>query len=166
MEIREKTDLNQQFKVMWIIWGAMMVSLLVYIFVCHFVGEEIRDSMKIDVDIKLLRNIFFVVAACELGVIYYIRKIMLGVRPAVSEITPVQHESELNRPSYSGKYLTAMVISLAIAESIGIYGLVLFFLGDSFQTLYLFMGISAVTMFYYRPKIEDIEQLEKGGTPV
>ncbi len=51
-----------------------------------------------------------------------------------------------------------MLLSLALSESIGIYGLVLFFLGDSFQTLYIFIGISALGMFHYRPKREEIEK--------
>jgi len=52
-----------------------------------------------------------------------------------------------------------MIVSLALSESIGIYGLVLFLLGDSFQTLYIFISISALAMFFYRPKREDLETL-------
>ena len=53
----------------------------------------------------------------------------------------------------------AMIVSLALSESIGVYGLVLFLIGDSFQTLYIFIGISVVAMFFYRPKREDLETL-------
>ena len=53
----------------------------------------------------------------------------------------------------------ALVLCLALCESIGIYGLVLFFLGDTFQTLYTFVVISAAGMFYYRPKREELETL-------
>jgi hypothetical protein len=52
-----------------------------------------------------------------------------------------------------------MVVSLALSESIGIYGLVLFFLGESFRTLYIFLGISALAIFLYRPKREELEAL-------
>jgi hypothetical protein len=54
-------------------------------------------------------------------------------------------------------YTKATVITLALAESIGIFGLVLFFLGDSFQVLYLFIAVSAAVMFYYRPKRDELE---------
>ena len=160
MESGERPKLSDQFKVMWIIWGAMIASLLIYVLLCHFLGEEIRSNIKTRLDIKLLRNILFVVAACELGFIYYIRKIMLSIRGAGSESTPVQQESVVELSSYSGKYITAMIVSLALADSIGIYGLVLYLLGDNFQTLYIFIGISGVTMFYYRPKMEDFEGLQ------
>ena len=59
------------------------------------------------------------------------------------------------------KYTTAIIISLALCESVGIYGLILFFLGGSFQTMYTFMIISAAGMFYYRPKREEIEALSR-----
>ncbi len=52
-----------------------------------------------------------------------------------------------------------MVVSLALSESIGIYGFVLFLLGDGFRTLYIFIGISALAMFFYRPKREELEAL-------
>jgi hypothetical protein len=52
-----------------------------------------------------------------------------------------------------------MVASLALSESIGVYGLVLFFLGESFRTLYIFIGISALAMLLYRPKREELETL-------
>jgi hypothetical protein len=58
-----------------------------------------------------------------------------------------------------GKYAVAMVVSLALSESIGVYGLVLFFLGESFRTLYIFIGISALAIFLYRPKREELESL-------
>lgn len=53
----------------------------------------------------------------------------------------------------------ALMVSLALSESIAIYGLVLFFLGDDYQSLYLFVGISAIAMFFYRPKKEELEEL-------
>ena len=52
-----------------------------------------------------------------------------------------------------------MFVSLALSEFIGIMGLVLFFLGDNFQVLYTFMAISALAMFFYRPRREELETL-------
>ena len=159
MEAEGRAKLNEKFKVMWIIWGAMVAVLLIYVFICHFFGETIRNNLKPDVNIELFRNILSVVAVCELGVIYFIRKIMLGVKSAGSDPTPVPHESEPSTSSYLDKYLIAMIITLTLAESIGIYGLILFLLGDSFKILYIFIAVSGAAMFYYRPKMEELEQL-------
>jgi len=67
-----------------------------------------------------------------------------------------------NQASPIAKYATAMVVSLALSESIGIYGFVLFLLGDNFRTLYIFVGISALAMLFYRPKREELETLAMG----
>jgi hypothetical protein len=41
-----------------------------------------------------------------------------------------------------------MIVSLAMTESVGIYGLVLFFLGKNTMDLYLLIAVSAVAMFF------------------
>ncbi len=64
-----------------------------------------------------------------------------------------------NQASPIARYATAMVVSLALSESIGIYGFVLFLLGDNFRTLHIFVGISALAKFFYRPKREELETL-------
>ena len=57
------------------------------------------------------------------------------------------------------QYTAVVVISLALVESIGIYGFVLFGLGGGLKTLYTFIGISALAMIFYRPKREELEKL-------
>ena len=59
------------------------------------------------------------------------------------------------------KYIAAMIVSLAMSETIGIYGLVLFMLGKNTMDLYLLIFISAAAMFYYRPQKEKIIELAK-----
>ena len=61
--------------------------------------------------------------------------------------------------------LASDLVSLVLSELIGIMGLVLFFLGDNFQVLYTFMTISALVMFLYRPKREELETLALAMQP-
>ena len=62
------------------------------------------------------------------------------------------------------KYSIAVIASLAMSESIGIYGLVLFLLGKNAMDLYLLVGISAAAMFYYRPKKDELLNLCQSGS--
>jgi len=55
-----------------------------------------------------------------------------------------------------------MVISLALSESIGIYGLVLFLLGKNTMDLYLFILVSAGAMIMYRPRKDELLSLAQG----
>jgi hypothetical protein len=64
-----------------------------------------------------------------------------------------------NQPSPPAKYTVAMLVSLALSESIGIFGFLLFLFGDNFQVLYTFIAVSALAMFFYRPKREELETL-------
>lgn len=162
MDPTQKKTFENKLLVMWIIWGAMLGSLVIYIIICNLVGDQIRRPMGPDFPLKLLRNILFGVGIAALIATHFIRKFILK-RPSGSPgAAPPAPPSPQDIEAICAKYTTAMIISLALCESVGIYGLVLFFLGDSFQTLYTFMVISAAGMFYYRPKREEIDALAHG----
>ena len=72
-----------------------------------------------------------------------------------------QYQGSATQSSALSKYLTAMIVSLGMSETIGIYGLVLFMLGKNTMDLYLLIFISAAAMFYYRPQKEKIIELAK-----
>ena len=157
--VSEKGDNQNQFLVLWIIWGAMVVSLIIYVLICHVVGEGIRQSVNVDFTTDMLRNILYAIGIFTLFLAHFLRKFILRSRTGNSG-SMSSKPPPLNDPSsVMGKYTIAMLLSLAFSESIGIFGLVLFFLGDSLQTLYIFIGISALGMFHYRPRRQEIEKL-------
>lgn len=155
----ERETIEKGLMTLWIIWAAMAGSLLIYVFVCHQVGEEIRRTASPDFPLGLLKNIFYVAAIGTLFLAQFLRKLMLASRFASSEAEPFKPGAASNHPSFLAKYTTAAIVSLALCESIRIYGLALFFLGDTFRILYTFLGISAIAMFFYRPKGEELEAL-------
>lgn len=54
-----------------------------------------------------------------------------------------------------------MIVTLALSESIAIYGLVLFLIGKDPMDLYLLILISAAAMLIYRPKKEEVIHLSR-----
>lgn len=144
---------------LWLIWAAMLGSLLVYIFICHQLGERFGRVEGSDFPIILLRNILYAVTAAELIMSYYLRKFMLKGRSVTTEADIASRSSAVNQPSFVDQYTVIVIISLAMAESIGIFGLVLFLLGGDFKTLYIFIVVSALAMVFYRPKREELERL-------
>ena len=161
MEASREETVKSKLLVMWIIWGAMVGSLVIYIVICNLFGDQIRQPIRPEFPLVLLRNIFFGVSAIALIAAHFIRKFILS-RPSgtVGSVSPFKPSPQEQVMIY-GKYLSTMIISLALCESIGIYGLVLFILGSSYKTLYGFMIISAIGMFHYRPKREAIEELSR-----
>jgi hypothetical protein len=52
-----------------------------------------------------------------------------------------------------------MIVSLALAESVGIYGFVLSMIGQNPIDLYLLLVVSAATMYYYQPREDELAAL-------
>ncbi|QTA78399.1 Uncharacterized protein dnl_06210 [Desulfonema limicola] len=140
-----KEDIRKQFRVLQIIWGAMLCSLAIYVIICYLVGDTIRESADSGIPIELLRNFLFVLSICEITAIYFIRKIVLTVQ---SDLTPKE---------FLKKFIPLSVATYGIAESIGIFGLITYFLGDEVHILYIFIAISAGVLFYYRPVFEELD---------
>lgn len=159
VEVQEKDAINKGMRTLWLIWAAMVGTLLIYVDVCHQLGEGLKDTVGPDVPVGLLRNIFFPLAAAELIMSYYLRRFWLKTRPEAARATMGKRTATLNRPFFVIQYTTVVVISLALAESVGIYGFVLFQLGAGFKTLYIFIVVSALAMLFYRPKREEMEKL-------
>ena len=83
----------------------------------------------------------------------------MKVRPHANKAKFTKQTSRFNQPLFVGQYIPAVITTLALAESIGIYGLLLFLLGGDFKTLYTFIIVSALAMIFYRPKREELERL-------
>jgi F0F1-type ATP synthase membrane subunit c/vacuolar-type H+-ATPase subunit K len=159
LETQEQEAINKGMQMLWFIWAAMLGSLLIYIFVCHLLGEGFGHVERSAVPIELLKKIFYGVVAVSLIASYYLRRLMLKGRSSAVGVTIARGLFTLNKPPFVGQYSTAVIISLALSESIGIYGLVLFLLGGGFKTLYTFIVVSALAMVFFRPKREELERL-------
>ncbi len=146
-----------------IIWSAMLFSLAIYLFVGLQVGDNIRTSLGA-ATLAALRSVLYIVAFVILIATRYVRKFLLSAKgsnkqAAPSKSNPIQHPA-------LGRYTAAMIIALAMSESIGIFGLVLFFLGKNVMDLYLLIFVSAVSMCFYRPKKEEIISLSQDSLEI
>ena len=156
LEPQEREAIEKGFLPVLIIWGAMLASLLIYVLICHLAGEQIRKVPGPEFPIALIRNILTGLAGATLLLAYYMRRVMLRVRPGGSVPDPPVHTGQ---PTALAKYTMAVIISLALCESIGVYGIVLFFLGADFQILYIFIGASAAAMYFFRPKKGELVEM-------
>ena len=147
------------FRVLWIIWAAMLGSLFIYVFICHQWGDQLRPTMSPNFPLDLMRKILYGIALFTLLLTHFVRKLILVRRARETQPVSSLAPGTTNQPTLLAKYSIAMIVSLALSESIGIYGFMLFLLGDSFQTLHIFIGLSVIAMFYYRPKREELETL-------
>lgn len=162
MEMPGTEQNGKSMLTLWIIWMAMIGSLVMYVVICHLLGDEIGRNVNPDFPIDSIGKILYLVAAVTLFIAFHLRKFMLSGRIKIPGITHTGSGVITSKqPPHIAKYTIAMIISLALSESIGIYGLILFLLGDGFNNLYTFIGVSAIAMYFFRPKGYEIEMLAK-----
>lgn len=146
LNTEETEPTGKSLLTIWIIWASMLGSLAAYVLVCHLLGEEIKSGVSPDIPVRLIKSVLMAVSAAEIVIAWFLRRFMLTAR-------------KTSEPSQAvGKYAAAVVISLAISESIAIYGLILFFIGEDFPTFYSFTALSAAAMIFYRPKSDEFER--------
>ena len=147
-----------------IIWTVIFGSLLIYILVCHALADgSFRNEISGNMPLDLMRNILFGASSIALLSAYVIRRRTVSVKQVNSINRYSSSTSPLNLAQFLPKYTAAMLMSCALSEVVGIFGMVLFLVGDSFQNLYLFTGVSAIALIYFRPKKEEIEKMAGVG---
>ena len=144
----EPVQLKSDLFLPWLIQGVMLASLVVYIIVCIALGDQIQHPLP-EAQRVLIRTILYVVAIVTFPMTNLLRHIQLRLNQTMpfSSIAP---EGEAKK-----RYLVTVIVSMSLIESVGIFGFVMFVLGDNFNTLYIFTGLSALGLFLYRPKVHE-----------
>ncbi len=149
-------EMDKGLVVLKVIWFAMLMSLAVYLLVAFLLSTTFLPSIN-EGTFGILRMVLYGVAFATLIGIRYFKKLVLSGKSQNQQLNQVYPYPALQ------KYSTFTIIALAMSESIGIYGLVLFFLGKNPVDLYLLILISAVALFMYRPKKEELIRLAREG---
>lgn len=157
---REKQMLTEQeiergMATLRIIWLAMLVFLVGYGFAGRIAALGMASTMSKEV-FAMLRTALYALAFATLIASRFIKKMILAGKGKAGDPTQPQPSSVMQR------YTSAVLASLAMSESVGLYGLVLFLLGKDAGDLYLLLGISALAMVYHRPKREELANLYQG----
>jgi len=141
-----------------IIWFAMLAALAIYLLVAHQVENMAQVPMDKET-FAIIKALLYGVAFITLIATRYMRKLLLSGK--------IQHrpQTQTSRHPAVQKYAVATIRALAMSESIGIYGVILFLIGKNAMDLYLLILISAAAIFIYRPRKEEVTRLaQEGGT--
>jgi len=159
--VPDKELFERQLQILWIIWAGFSVFLVIYPSICLLWGDALyRYTSPFPLD--LMRDILYGVSVLTVILTHFLRNFILGRRSGSSSPMSSQPPTPSDQSEVVGKYVTAMMVSLALSESIGIYGFILFVLGADLKTVFFFNGIAALAMFIYRPKREELERLSVG----
>jgi len=144
----EPVQLKSDLFLPWLIQGVMLASLVVYIIVCITLGDQIQHPLP-EAQRVLIRTILYVVAIVTFPMTNLLRYIQLSLNQTMP-FSSIEPEGEAKK-----RYLVTVIVSMSLIESVGIFGFVMFILGDNFNTLYIFTGLSALGLFLYRPKVHE-----------
>jgi len=149
-------ELDKRLMILRVVWFALLLSLAVYSFVAIRFAANVQPSISEEA-FGILRTVLYVMAIAILIAAKYVRKLILSGRGQVSQPVQALEYSALQR------YSAATIVALAMSESIGVYGLILFFLGKNSTDLYLLILISAAAMVIYRPRRDEMLSLVQAG---
>lgn len=136
----------------WIVVAGTLMLLIASLLICLSLGESLQEPMDEITRIKL-RTLFYVLAILTFPMTNLVRHIQLKLNATMPYVN-VSAEVIAKK-----RYLVTIIISMAQIESIGVYGLVMFILGDGLNTFYILTGLSALGLFLYRPKIPEYQQI-------
>jgi preprotein translocase subunit Sss1 len=127
----------------WLVYGLMLLSLVLYQAICHRYGHELRQVLP-EAERVFIRTVFYVLAIISFPITNLIRHIQLRLNQTMPGNKPV-----------NSRYLFTIITSGVLVESVGVYGFILFLLGDDFNTLNIFSGLALLGLYLYRPKWDE-----------
>lgn len=139
----ENKQLESDLILHWIIVIMMLSMLIAYNIICHLMGSEIQVNIDEDQRI-LIRTVFYIIAIILFPMVSLIRHILLRLNQTMPGDLPAKN-----------RYLTTIIITLVLVEAVGVFGFVMFVLGDGFNTLYIFSTLGALGIYLHRPKQDE-----------
>ncbi len=133
---------SEALRLPWLITGATISSLLLYVLLAHGMIGELQGHVALAEDQRIvIRTVFYLLAIVGLPITNLIRHVQVRLNQTMP-----------GPATASRRYRVTVLVSMAQLEMIGLFGLVMFILGDDFNSLYIFNGVAALGIYLYRPK--------------
>jgi hypothetical protein len=136
----DNAQINSDLMIHRTVMAVLAAGLAVAVAVCIRQGEQWQLHWPAE---RLLtyRTWFYALAIITFPLTNLIRHIQIRLCQTMPGDTPARR-----------RYLTTVIVSMVLVENIGILGIILFLLGDGYNTLYIFTGLAALGFVLYRPK--------------
>lgn len=131
----------------WLIFYIMLAMLVFYNVICHTVGPELQIQME-EQQRVFIRSILYAISIALFPLSNLLRHILLRLNQTMPGDNPAKN-----------RYLMTTVITLASIEIVGVFGLVMFLLGDHYNTLYIFTTLGGLGLFLHRPREQEYRQI-------
>ena len=126
-----------------LIVAIVFLITLGYLVVGYQFGGQLQQHLP-ESQRVIIRTVFYAIAIITFPLTSLTRHIMVRLNRTMPG----------DRPA-SKRYLTTIVVSMAMIQNIGLFGFVVFMLGDGFNSLYIFIFMNFLGLFLYRPKLAE-----------
>ena len=150
-------ELNKALLPMRFFWFFLFLTPLFYL----IIGLHLEPTLKGSFGQKTLETVkmaLYIASFVTLVGTGYVRNHILS-----RQGNPETQDGS-SKHSMLQRYFVSMLVALALSESIGIYGLILFYLGKDRTDLYLLSFISAAIMLFYFPRKEHLRVLTQDSS--
>jgi len=140
-----------------IIAYAFFSALAAYVVIVEFIFNDIRVPESYSTIYTHLRTALMILTVAEIFLVFFVRNLILTGKTRMlfrklGEYSPESKEIEMLR-----RLSTTSTITFAVWDSIAIYGLILYLLGQNKTDFYLLLGVAFCLMVFHFPKFSDWE---------
>lgn len=137
--------LTGDLRIPWLITGGSMLLLLLSCSgAAYFEARLPADFTWPEASRVQLRTLLYWLAILTLPLTNLIRHIQLRLNQTMPTSTSAKR-----------RYCLTVLISMLLCETIGVFGLWLFCVGDGWNSFIIFTCVSALGLFLYRPKLTE-----------
>ncbi len=130
-----------------LIAAIMLGLLIIYNIICQIKGAEIQIGLA-EQERIFIRTLFYAAAIALFPFSTLLRHILLRLNQTMPGDNPAK-----------SRYLMTTIVTLVCIEIVGIFGLIMFILGDGYNTLYIFTALGALGVFLHRPREQEYREI-------
>jgi len=121
----------------------MTITVVSAIVVCHYFATQIQIELD-ESQRVLIRTIFYIISI----VLFPLASLMRYILLRLNQTMPGDNLA-------ANRYLTTIIVTQSMMELITVAGVVMFVLGDNYNTLYIFSCMALLGIFLHRPRMEE-----------
>ncbi len=154
----EKKETEERFGEIRIMWSAVFLSSIFYIIIGHLAADKMVSVTVYNIGL-LKKFIYFLITVSLAASCYFRKLIMTGRDIMASESGSPENTAGRRQLPPVSRYRSAVCVAAIVANSTGMCGLGLFFYTGDFQILYTIVAVSAVFVFFHRPRKDEFDRL-------
>ena len=140
-------ETRRQLTPHWLVCLGMLLLLISYNLICHFGGDNLRLNLD-ETQRVTLRTILYAVTIGLFPLTNLVRHILLRLNQTMPGDKPAAQ-----------RYLTTIIVTQTMIEVVSLFGLLMFMLGDDFNTLYIFTVLGLLGIYLHKPKMIELEDI-------